>query len=267
MIRFLGEAPEKVEKEDLLDYFLYVFEFSWTMDVYKDKKDHIKDFFTNTANQLFPQFHEFPVSKMWWSYALIAMREMTEYEGMVFGNKTVNYLIKKIPMYSNKLLTRQINELQLAFYHQVPEHLLIRPLECPNLDCDFEMYNVHYPFFLQNKKTLIKIFEKNLRQKDVDKHYLSRFSKESMKRLRQFSTFWNGYYELFVLYFVYLYHYQMMQAEYMDEKDFREEELVEEMVILFLTSSISSQERVEKTALEITEFLKDNFLKKNKDDV
>lgn len=253
-MRLIGKAPTHIEKNELLDYFLYVFEFSWNSPVFDEKKGILDKHFMETAKSFYPEYESFSLAKQWWLYVLIAMKEITEDEQLKYGIATVDYLLSRLGVLSENTLESQINEVQHAFYDEIPDVLLVRPLELEVLENSTIEHDVHLPFFVKNKDRFVHVFEKHLRQKDIDKEYFERFTMTNTKRLRKFSTFWEGYYEIFINYFVSLYDFRMPQ-----EMDSIEEEydLLEELVILFLVASVINKPKIEEVVDELTEILKE----------
>jgi hypothetical protein len=253
-MRLIGKAPTHIDESDLLDYFLYVFEFSWNCPVFEEKKATLDEYFIERAKSFYPDYESFSLSKQWWLYILIAMKDVTEDQQLKYGITTVDYLISRLPVVSERMLEDQINEIQNAFYDEIPDVMLVRPMELEVLENSTIQHDMHLPFFIENKEHFVKVFEKHLRQKDIDKEYFERFTMTNTKRLRKFSTFWEGYYEIFINYFISLYDFRMPQEMESIEEEY---DLLEELVTLFLVASIINKPKIEEVVDEITEILKD----------
>lgn len=253
-LKLIGKAPTHIESEQLLDYFLYVFEFSWSSLVFDEKKDALVEFFTEQAKVWHPNYEEHSIEKRWWLYVLLALNEITEDQKVEYGKLTVQNLIKKLPTLSGDLLEKQVNEIQHAFYDEIPDILTVRPLELRTLENTTLEHDRYLPFFVDNKDHFVNLFKKHLRQKDISKEYFERFIMSSRKRLRQFSTYWDGYYEIFITYFISLYDFRMPQE--IEDKE-EEYDLLLEMVILFLVASVMDKPKIEDLADEMTEKLKE----------
>lgn len=255
----IGKAPNHIEQTDLLDYFLYVFEFSWNTPIFEERKENLPQYFTEMAKQHYPDYETFSLAKQWWLYILIGMHDIAKDQETHYGIATVEHIIKKLPVMSESLLERQVNEVQHAFYDEIPDLLLVRPLELENLQNSTIKHDNHLPFFIQNKERFIAIFEKHLRQKDINREYFERFTMTSRKRLRKFSSFWEGYYEIFINYFVTLYDFRMPLEMESKEEEF---DLLEEMTIQFLVASVNTKPRIEDAVDDIMVILKE-FVEQN----
>lgn len=253
-MRLIGKAPTHIEKEDLLDYFLYAFEFSWNSPIFEDRKSKLDEVFKNKAESLFPDYESFSVERTWWLYVLIGLQEITYHQELEFGKETVDYLLKRFTALSEEALEQQINEIQHAFYDEIPDILLVRPLELKALQNSTIEHDKYLPFFIENHERMVKVIQKHLNQKDIDKDYFERFTMTNKKRLRKFSSFWNGYYEIFTNYFLSIYNFQMP----LEPQEIEEElELIEEMIILFLVASVVNKPKIEPLAYDLTEILRE----------
>lgn len=253
-MRLIGKAPAHVDKSDLLDYFLYVFEFSWSSVVFEEMKSSLGNFFADKAKEWYPGYESFSLERQWWLYTLIAMHEITKHEQLKFGEMTVEFLLSRLSDMPESLLEAQVNEVQHSFYDEVPDVLLVRPLEIEKLHNSTIDHDLYLPFFIVNKDRFVKVFEKHLRQKDMNKEYMERFTFTSKRHSRKFSTYWEGYYEMFINYFIALYDFRMPEEmESMEE----EYDLLQELLILFFVGSVQSKPKIEDVVDELMEIMKD----------
>jgi len=259
-MKLIGQAPTHISQDLLLDYFLYTFEFSWNSPIFEEKKSKLDVEFKKKAQTLFPEYESFSVARQWWLYVLIAFQEITEHQELEYGKFTVSHILKRFPVLSETSLERQINEMQHAFYDEIPDILLVRPLELKVLKNSTVEHDLNLPFFIENKDRFLKILGKHLNQKDINKEYIERFVLTNKKRLRQFSTFWNGYYEIFINYLLSMYDFKM--PEEMEDKE-EEVELMQELVILFLVASVTNKAKIEDLSDEWTELLRE-FVDQNR---
>lgn len=246
-LQIIGKAPMDIEKESILSYFLHVFEFTWSTLAYENKRENLNAYFSEQANLLKPNHATLSAKKEWWLYILITFRDVALYNSLDYAVGTVENMIKRIDFMSEELLERQVNELQNAFYHEVPDILLMRPLEMERLSCSIAEADHFLLFFLQNKEKFVSILEKMLRQKDIKKDYYEEFMRTGKKINKEYSSFWNGYYEIFIHYFISLYDFFMpFQTESFEE----ERDSVEKMILSFFTTSVATKEKIEDVSDE-----------------
>lgn len=199
--KFLGEAPKHIDESNLLDYFLYVFEFTWTAEAFQNKKENIKNYFEEKLNNL---LKENKISKevQWWALVLFALRDLTEHLRYYYAVETINMLLNKISNLTEKELEYYCNDINNALDDEMCDILAIRPVEIKNLSSDAMENDILLSFLINNKDEFVKIFKKHLIQRDIDMTYIKEFMIIEYKTLRKFSDFWNMYYEIFLGYFL-----------------------------------------------------------------
>lgn len=253
-VLLIGKAPTHIEREDLLDYFLYVFEFSWNNVAHESKKEKLKEHFQTESLKYVADIDALTNAKLWWLYVLIALKDIAEEEEIEFGKETVLYFIHKLEKLTESQLEEYANEIQHGFYYELPEALVIRPLALVELGNKTAEKDPYLQFFFERKETIIKTLTKHLRQKDVDNAYFNSITLNNRKLTRKFSSFWDTYYEIFLNYFLSMYDFQMIQTE-LDESE--EHDVLREMLFIFFVASIENKLKIEQLVDEFFDIMVD----------
>jgi len=241
-VLLVGKTPTHIEREDLLDYFLYVFEFSWNNVAHESKKSQLRKHFETESIKFVSDIHALPKEKLWWLYVLIALKDIAETDEVEYGKATILHFLNKIEKLSEEQLVEYANEIQHGFYYELPESLVIRPLELVALGNKMAEEDPYLKFFFEKKEEMIKALTKHLRQKDVDSGYFNNITLNDRKLTRKFSSFWDTYYEIFLNYFLSMYDFQMIQTE-IDESE--EHDVLREMLFIFFIASIENKLKIE----------------------
>lgn len=198
----LGSAPKHIAKEDVLQYFFYAFELSWSMPMFIDHKDKIMSYFTQEIEKELLSFEDLSIEQTWWLCVFIAMREINKYYSSEFAVQTLNQLIRRIQHLEEGSLCRYANIFQAIMLEEHPEVLAIRPLELHALNNIFAESDRLLEFFIVNKTRIIAMLKRHLIQQDLNHVYLNSVLMNDRRVLRKFSNIWNSFYELFIHFFI-----------------------------------------------------------------
>lgn len=248
----LGKAPTHVPEEELISYFLYAFEFAWNSPAFETRKNQLAPYFIQEAQSLVPAYDQLSLSKKWWLYVMIALRDITHDNDIKFGKETILYVIRQIERLSEEELELYVNDMQNAFYEEVPDILVIRPLELERLQNSILDEDPYLGFFLEQKEPILKVMKKYLKQKDVDKEYINHLTLNDKTILAKYTDFWNVYFEIFTNFFLSMYDFQM---PYEKEDGVEEKDVVEEMIMIFFIASVNSKTKIEELTSELLEVI------------
>jgi len=252
--QMLGKAPSHIEKENLLSYFLYVFEFSWNNPFHSSKKEKLREYFAQEALR-YANVEKEQAEKLWWLYILIAMRDMSKHYGYFFGYETIKHILQKFPNLSEENLEMDCNDIHYALMDRGEFIFMPRPLELQALQSTFLKTDPLLSFLLAKKEVVVKVFLKRLRQKDIDSSFIQKLTLGDKSLIRQFSSFWNVYFELFVHVFLEIYMQQMENEEFHEVVKKRKREVIKNIVLVFCIKSILTKERIEKVIHDVSEIL------------
>lgn len=253
-VQMLGKAPSHIKKEDLLSYFLYVFEFSWNNPFYSSKKEKLREYFAQETLR-YSNVEKEQVERLWWLYILIAMRDMSKYYGYFFGYETIKHILRRFPYLSKEDLEMDCNDVHYALMDREEIIFIPRPLELQALQSAFLKTDPLLGFLLKKKEEVIHAFSKHLRQKDIDSSFIQKVTLGDKRLIRQFSSFWNVYFELFIHGFLEFYIPQMENKSFREASTNKKKKIIENIIFAFFTHTILTEERIEKVANRVSEIL------------
>lgn len=236
-VRELGTLPTHIEKQDLLDFFLYAFELTWEEQKKGDEKK-MKAYYDEEAKKFQPNYENLEHGQLWWLFVLLGLRELTIKEEIHYAQSTIEHLLKKAHRLSENTLFRYANEIHLPLFRDFPNAIILRYVEAERLDSISVEQDPYTKFFLSKRKDIVRIFKKHLKQKDLKEDYVEEYISSDLKRLRKFSTFWDAYFDIFVYYFATLYEFKTFEHE----DDRVEYEIMDELLIALLMNSLQEEE-------------------------
>lgn len=251
---YLGKAPTHIEKDKLVEYFLYTFEFIWTSPAYEANKESILSRFKQRLSELRKK-NESPLSLAheWWALGLFALKDLVEFENRFFAVETIQYLLNRLHTLSEEELEDYINSLNNVLADEVPDVLSIRPLEIQPLQSDADQNDKVLAYFLESKEPFLSVFKKHLVQKDIESLYINQLAVNDKKMNYQFTNFWNSYFEIFVGFSLSMFDMVRHAPEFTAEKS---EQLIKEINLVFLITSVKNREKIDRLNNELTELLK-----------
>jgi hypothetical protein len=250
----LGKAPLHVGKKDILPYFLYAYELTWSMPMFIEKKDSMISYLELEVKKEYLEINDLCLEKRWWLYVLIAMRDISIYHRIEFSVQTINHIIRNIFKISEKSLCNYINSIHSIMVEEIPDVLQIRPNEVKTLGNSLVDTDDSLQFFLEKKDIIIKVFKKHLIQRDLNKEYYDTIFMKDRRILRKFSDVWNAFFELFVHFFITVYDYKLSPKNMKLEKL---EKAIEDLILVFVVSSIANKEKIDAFHIELSEIVKE----------
>ncbi|WCK56959.1 hypothetical protein PP175_27600 (plasmid) [Aneurinibacillus sp. Ricciae_BoGa-3] len=250
-IRFLGEAPQHIKEEDLLDYFLYTFEMVWVAPVFDGYRNKIRTHFEELLTKLRKRHPHLSVQKQWWSLVLIALQDFAEKDSFPYAHQTIGKLLNSLDEMNEEELTDYCNDINHSFSNELPEVIGIRPSEVENLQSD--SYQNDYPlaYLLDRKDKFITLFAQHLEQKDIKPLFIGRVTVKEINR-EKFTDFWKTYFDIFV-------GYSLSMLEMMNQSTTVTEEEIQSFVrqsnMVFLINSVKNVSKIDKLNSDITQSL------------
>ncbi|WCF11442.1 hypothetical protein NDS46_31285 (plasmid) [Paenibacillus thiaminolyticus] len=232
---FLGKAPIHINKEDMLSYFVYAYEFTWTYPMFLENKDRIIEFIQERINEEFIDIQSLSGDQRWWLFVFITMREILSYYSAEYGFQTVQYLIQKIHLTSTDSLCLYANIIHYIMMNSIPDVLVLRPLEMKAVQTALSDVDQYVDFFMDKQDALIEVIRKNVNQKDFKKGYLDEILMKDRSILRKYSNMYNAYFEVFMHFFISVFDYKIA-PEKMSREDL--EKAISELVLLFVATSV-----------------------------
>ncbi|MDF2879538.1 MAG: hypothetical protein K0R54_95 [Clostridiaceae bacterium] len=253
---FLGEAPKYKEEKDILNYFLYVFEFNWTLPAFEQYQANIREHFEFELNKILNTNKELSNEKQWWGLILIALRDISIEAEFHYAVEIINKIFKSIKITSEDSLKESANKINSALFSEIPDVLWIRPLELVALNSDALTNDNAMNYLLENTEAIKKIFTKNLTQKDVNMEYMNNLLINGKKFDLKYADFWSIYFEVFILYFISIYDF----LQYSDKLNHKEQiehiaELLKKTNLVFFVASIKNKIKIDKVNNEVTELV------------
>ncbi|MFF2531450.1 hypothetical protein ACFVS2_21320 [Brevibacillus sp. NPDC058079] len=250
----LGQAPNHIEQTDILPYFVYAYELSWTLPMFIDKKDRMISYLQTEVENESIDIDKLSNEKRWWLYSLITMREIAKYHEVEFAQQTIQHVISRIQFIPQDYLLRYANIIQYVMLRELPDVLVIRPLEFQAVKSEIANTDESVQFILGKKDALIKVIKKHLIQRDLQKEYFDGMLMKDRSIMRKFSNMWNAYFEVFMHSFIATYDYSLspenMNVEELDKA-------ISDIVLIFLVTSIENKEKIDDLHVELYEIMKD----------
>lgn len=250
----LGQAPTHIEKEDILPFFAYAYELSWTLPMFADKKDRMLAYLQEEVAKESIDNDEFSAEKRWWLYVLIAMREIVKYHSAEFAFQTIQHVIHRIKHIPEQSLLRYANIIQSIMLREIPDVLVIRPLELQTVNSVLVDTDESTQFFLEKKEDIIKVIKKHLIQRDLQKEYFDGILMKDRSIMRKFSNMWNAFFEVFMHFFLSVYDYRL-SPEKMEVDEL--EEAIKELILVFLVASVANKEKIDALHTDLHEIMKE----------
>lgn len=249
---YLGETPTNINKENFMNYFLYVYEFNWTSECFSKIQD-IELFFTKKLDELEEKLEcELSVEKKWWALTLLSLNEYAKYDELIYSLNVIESIFNKFKILSVQEIELYVNLINSSQYGELPEVLSVRPLAIRDINSNITHGDKEFERMLDNSDRFIKIFKKNLLQRDIFKDYLSQILVNKRKTNKEFTGFWESYFEIYLGFILTL--TDMLDAPIKEiSKNYREDILGISSV--FLISSIENKEKIDKLNEELSEVL------------
>lgn len=245
----LGYAPEHIEQQDLLPYFVYCFEFSWTYPMFEEKNKNMIAYFEEKFREEKKDFASLTLEQKWWLCVLIAIRDIAQYYHSEYAVYVIQQLLNRFERIDANLLSYYCNFLQSILIDELPEVLVIRPMELKKLGSTLPDQEPTLAFMMEQRDQVLASLKKYLRQKDLEKEYLDSVLVNDRRILRKFSNLWDAYYETFIHFFISVYDYQLVPQKMKKEKM---KQAIQELILAFFAASISSKDKIEHILHEIT---------------
>lgn len=255
-INFLGKAPNHILPNDLLDYFLYTFEFAWTAPGFDAYRSNIKTHFEVNLKDLMGKHAELTLGQQWWGLILIALKDFAIEREFSYASKTIDLLLSNLSQLKEPELEQYANEINSGIYDEILDSISIRPLELEILKSDAMNSDKMLKFFLENKDRFLKIFNKHLIQRDIDKDYLRQFLFNEKKVDNKFSSFWRVFFEIYVGYSMSVLQYSLNSSQ---AKKMTVKELINKTNLVFLLASVLSKGKIEDLTQDLENIMKEFF--------
>lgn len=257
----LGDVPNDLSDDNILNLFLYTFEYNWISDFFSDIKD-IPAYFKNELNDIESRFPNLSVSKKWWGLNLYSLLNYSKYYKMEYLLEVTQSIYRKLDLFDEKELCEISNLIINALYFDISDMFMVRPLMVDVLKATtVDSGNVR-ELFIKNKAEFIKIFQKHLKKKDILKEYIDSALILPKKITKEYINFWDSYFELYMIFFIYS-HISTGEDDINDLKSKRFEKIYNNS-IGFLTASIEDFGKIDGLNNELCLLILE-LLNKNKE--
>lgn len=257
--RFLGDTPTHISKGQLFDYFLYTFEFLWTSPTYDTYKESISVHFKRRLDALKDkQEKPLTIGQEWWALVFFALKDLAESERYAYSTETIQFIINRIHILSDDELENYANSINDVLYDEVPDILVIRPLEVEKLNSDAYQKGKVLAYFLERKEEFLLTFKKHLEEKDIEKMYINQLALNDKAINEPFTDLWRSYFEMFTGYSIAM--FDMVLKLPQQTEEFKEQ-LLKEVNLVFLIASVKNSSKIDAINSELTELLRPLYLK------
>ena len=257
----LGDVPNDLSDDNILNLFLYTFEYNWISDFFSDIQD-IPAYFKNELNDIESRFPNLSVSKKWWGLNLYSLLNYSKYYKMEYLLEVTQSIYRKLDLFDEKELCEISNLIINALYFDISDMFMVRPLMVDVLKATtVDSGNVR-ELFIENKAEFIKIFQKHLKKKDILKEYIDSALILPKKITKEYINFWDSYFELYMIFFIYS-HISTGEDDINDLKSKRFEKIYNNS-IGFLTASIEDFGKIDGLNNELCLLILE-LLNKNKE--
>ncbi len=208
-ILMMGSTPHLVLKssgegfkDDLLNYFLYIYELSLTVDTFREVRN-IKKFLCNEVEGVIRKYNLNIkcLCRYWWLLGFVMLKKISAANTAYYAEGVINNIIAEINQLSIQELQDYANDINLALLNGTNECLSIRPLEAEKLGAVITDTEEMLRILLDNKVSLIKLFKKHLHQKDIRQEAYKAALPCDRRITMKYTTFWDSFFEIFVGYF------------------------------------------------------------------
>jgi hypothetical protein len=251
--RYIGLTPTHVPQEQLLDYFLYSFEFVWTAPVFDTYKHSIRGHFKGLLEELKGrQEKPFTIGQEWWSLVLLALKDLAHTEKYSFSTETIQFLLNSVHTLTDVELEDYANSINNIFFAEMPDVMSLRPLEISPLSSDASKNDHVIAYFLEHKDAFLEVFTRILTEADIEKMYINELTMNEDGISEAFTTFWNVYYEIFTGFSISM--FDMVKQTPENEKAYREQ-VLREVNLVFLIASVKNNTKIDKLNDELTKLI------------
>lgn len=251
--KFLGETPKNINEENLLNYFLYVYEFNWSSPVFENNRNNIEEFFRASLKQVEEKLsNQIDVNKKWWVLNLIALREYAKHENLHYSLNVINSLLSKIDKLTLLELEEYTNLIQSSYVKEIFDIFTVRPLVMKTLGSSVLDEDIELNKMLDNSDKFIRIFKKHLLQKDINKKYIDEILINKKCVTKEFCGFWDKYFELYcgiVLELVDLF------AISTNEVKCNQKDRIRDLSEIFLKTTVLKEDKIKKLNDDLVEVL------------
>lgn len=255
---YLGKPNFKESSIDLVEYFMYIFEFIWVSEAFDSYRPHIKERLEGMLEQVKSQYHnELPLEKQWWILILLVLRDLATHSQFSYSVHAINYVFHHLEEISVEELEDYANTINDSFSTEIMDYLSVRPLEMRTMQSDVYNQDIQMQFFLNKKETLLSIFQSFVEEKDIDKSYISKYASNPKEITQKYTTFWNLFFEIYTGFSLSVYDVQQ-EASPMKEKEL--EEILRQTNQVFLTSVLHKQKVIDALNEKLIQELKPLYL-------
>lgn len=256
---FLGKTPTHIHQEQILDYFLYTFEFVWTAPTYEQYRDNIRGHFKGLLDEVKAKHEEeLTIGQEWWSLILLSLKDLAGAENFSYSTKTIQFLLDKITALSNEELEDYANSLNNVFYDEMPDILSLRPLEVEELRSDASQNDTLLSYFLDRREAFQDVFETMLVREDINMMYMNELSVNPDGINEQFTDFWNTYFEIFTGFSISM--FDLTSQSPQKDKAYREN-LLKEANLIFVIASVKNNRKINELNKKLCDLLRPLYLK------
>ena len=257
-ILFLGQTPTHIKKEQILDYFLYTFEFVWTAPTYEQHRDNIRGHFKGLLDEVKAKHEqELTIGQEWWSLVLLSLKDLAGAENFSYSTKTIQFLLDKITTLSNEELEDYANSINNIFYDEMPDVLSLRPLEVEVLRSDASKNDKFLAYFLDRREAFQSVFETMLEREDIEMMYMNELAVNEEGINEQFTDFWNTYFEIFTGFSISMFDVASQAPQ--KDRAFREQ-VLKEVNLVFLIASVKNNSKIDELNEKLCELLRPLYL-------
>lgn len=255
---FLGKTPTHIHQEQILDYFLYTFEFVWTAPTYGQYRENIRGHFKGLIDEVKSKHEpELTIGQEWWSLVLLALKDLAGAENFSYSTKTIQFLLDKITSLSDEELEEYANAINNIFYDEMPDVLSLRPLEIEELRSDASKNDKFLAYFLERRDRIQSIFEDMLVREDIEMMYMNELAVNEHGVNEQFTDFWNTYFEIFTGFSISM--FAMASQAPQKDKAFREQ-VLKEVNLVFLIASVKNNSKIDELNSKLCDMLRPLYL-------
>lgn len=245
--KLIGKAPTYIEKETMIHYFCYVFEFQLNSKGYgfRFKKD-LEQLFKDEIKELHYNWDDLSPEKIWWLCYLIATKLICEDEGYQYASHTINHILGKIEELSEESLEKYCNEIQFILYNDNRHCLIPRLLSLKDLDSSIYSMDYYVAYFDLNKEDIMKVLKKWLKQKDMYPEKLELYKQSQYSK--KYCTFHEYSFELFGNFFLTM-HSILNNHPIVENSSFEaefNENVFDNILYMYIEQVLANKENAEK---------------------
>lgn len=195
-IKTLSEFPSHIKENDLVDYFMYLYSFSFPREPQKRDISGYREYMNNRYEQM---KNLFSPEKTWWLMTFIYMRDILILEGSDYGIETVNFLISQCENIDISTLSEYAEKINQSMQEIYPNALKLRPTVEGVVSQHIDTENKEIKKLVRNRRKIISMMAESFEKEYVNKDFRDLFIYQPEDLMYKFSSFWEVYYDILLL--------------------------------------------------------------------